>query len=73
MECSEDINENEMIYNVTLNDHGKVCNSCTMYIVLLIITSITLMCIGSVFIYFYWHTINICFNKLPYWVYKRVK
>ena len=31
-----------MIYNVILNDHGKVCNSCTIYIVLLIITSITL-------------------------------
>ena len=29
-ECSKDINENEMIYNVTLNDHGKVCKSCTI-------------------------------------------
>ena len=56
-ECSKDINGNEMIYNVTLNYHEKVCNPCTIYIVLLIITSITLMGIGSVYIYFYWHTI----------------
>ena len=41
-ECSEDINGNKRIYNVTLNDHKKVCNSCTIYIVLSIITSITL-------------------------------
>ena len=52
-ECIEDINGNEMIYNVTLNGHEKVCNSCTIYIVLLIISSITLMGIGSVYIYFY--------------------
>ena len=49
-ECSEDINGNEMIYNMTLNDHRKVCNSFTRYIVLLIITSVTLMSIGSVYI-----------------------
>ena len=55
-----------MIYNVTLNDHGKVCNSCTVYIVLLIITFITLICIGGVYIYFHWHTMKNCFNKLPY-------
>ena len=57
-ECSEDINENKMIYNGTLNDHGKVCNSFTIYIVLLTITSITLIRIGSVYIYFYWHKIK---------------
>ena len=28
-ECSEIIDENKMIYNETLNDHGKVCISCT--------------------------------------------
>ena len=27
-ECSKSINGNEMIYNATLNDHRKVCNSC---------------------------------------------
>ena len=36
-ECSENINGKEIIYNATLNDHGKVCNSCTIYIVLLFI------------------------------------
>ena len=65
-ECSEDINRNEMICNVTLHDHGKVCNSCTIYIALLIITFVILMSIDSVYIYFYWHTIKDCFNKLPY-------
>ena len=29
-ECSENIDENEMIYNKTLNDYGKVYNSCTI-------------------------------------------
>ena len=24
-DCSEDINGNDTIYNVTLNDHGRVC------------------------------------------------
>ena len=32
-----------MIYNVTLNDHGNVCNYRTIYTVLLIITFIILM------------------------------
>ena len=64
-ECSEDINGNEMIHNDTLNNHRKVCSSCTIYIVFLIITSITLMGIDVVFIYFYWHTIENCFNKVP--------
>ena len=36
-ERHENIDENEMIYNATLNDYGKVCNSCTVYIVLLVI------------------------------------
>ena len=65
-ECSEDINGNDMIYNVTLNDHEKVCNFCTIYIVLLIIVSITLMGIGSAYIHFYLYTIKNCFNKLLY-------
>ena len=33
-ECSEDINGNEIIYNVTLNDYEKACNSCIIYIAL---------------------------------------
>ena len=36
-ECSEDIKGNEVIHNVTLNDYEKVCNSCTIYLVLLVI------------------------------------
>ena len=52
-ECGEDVNGNETIYNVTLNDHRIVCNSCTTHIVLLIITSMTLMDIVSVYVYFY--------------------
>ena len=55
--CREDTNGNEMIYNVTLNDYGKVCNSCTTCMVLLIITFIILMGIVSVYMYFHWHKI----------------
>ena len=33
-ECSEDIDGNDMIYNATLNDHRRVCNTCAIYIVL---------------------------------------
>ena len=29
-----------MIHNGTLNDHKKVCNSCTIYIVLLVILAV---------------------------------
>ena len=48
-EYSEDTNGNEMIHNVNLNDHKKVCNSCTIYMVLLIITFIKIKWIGSVY------------------------
>ena len=65
-ECSQDINGNEIVYNTTLNDHGRVYKSCTIYMVLLIITFIIVMDIGSACIYFYLHTIKNCFNKLPY-------
>ena len=54
-ECSEDANGNEMIHNVTLNDHRKVCNSCTIYIVLLVIALLIIIGINSAFIYFHWH------------------
>ena len=36
-ECSENIDENEMIHNKTLNDYKNVCNSCTIYIVFFVI------------------------------------
>ena len=35
MRCGENIVENEMIYNYSLNDYGKIY-SCTVYIVLLV-------------------------------------
>ena len=54
--CSEDINGNEMIHNVTLYDHKKVCRSCSLCIVLLIIAFITIMIISSVCFHFYWYS-----------------
>ena len=45
-ECSKNIDENEMIYNETLNtissnDYKKVCDSCTLYIVLSVVFLVT--------------------------------
>ena len=60
-ECSKDIDGNEMLYNETLNAislNTKACNSCTIYIVLLVIFFITSISISSVFIYF-----QCCFKK----------
>ena len=53
-ECSQNINRNEIIFNVTLNDYGKVCKSCKIYIVPLIITFIIIIGFSSAFFYFYW-------------------
>ena len=55
--CSKNIDENEMIYNetlngITLNDYKKVCGSCTLYIVLLAVFLVTTTVISTVFIYF---------------------
>ena len=50
-ECNENIDGNEMIYN----DYGEVCNSCTIYIVLLVIFLIISMSISSAFINFHWY------------------
>ena len=36
-ECSEEIAGNKIIYDGTFNDYGNVYNSCTIYIVLLVI------------------------------------
>ena len=44
-----------MIYNKTLNDYGKIYNSCTLYIILLVIAFSIIIGIGSVYIYFYWY------------------
>ena len=53
--CSEDIDGNNMIHNVILNYYGRVYNSFTIYIVLLVIVFLT-MCIGGVFFYFFWYS-----------------
>ena len=63
---SEDISRNVTIYNATLYNYQKVCESCMLYIILLIITFIIIMCIGSIFQYFYWYPTKKLFNKLPY-------
>ena len=53
-ECSENIDENEMVYIGTLIDQGKVRGSCTLYTVLFTIFLVTDTIISSVFIYFHW-------------------
>ena len=45
-ECSDEIDGNKMIYNTTVNEN--VCNSCTIYIVLLVIAF--LIIIGYLFL-----------------------
>ena len=57
-ECSENIDENEMIYNKTMNAipfnvNAKVCNSCMIYIALFFIFLIISISISSAFIYFH--------------------
>ena len=54
-ECSENIDGNEMICNDTLNDYEKVCNSCTIYMVLFVIVFLIIVDISSAFIYFNWY------------------
>ena len=62
-ECSENIDGNEALYNETLNTillnkiplngYKKVCDSCTIYIVLFAVFLITRTAISTVFAYFY--------------------
>ena len=62
-ECSENIDENKMLYNETLNaillntiplnDYKKLRASCTIYIVLFAVFFITSTVISTGFIYFY--------------------
>ena len=59
-ECSENIYENEMLCYETLdiiplNVYKKMCNSCMVYIVLIVAFLITDICICCVLIYFYWY------------------
>ena len=58
-ECSrkfieESIDGNEMIYNGTVNDHGNVCDFCTVYIVLFVIANLIIIGISSAYFYFHW-------------------
>ena len=50
-ECSENIDENKMIYNETLNEN--VCNSCTVCIALLVIAFLIIIGISGTFVYFH--------------------
>ena len=46
---------NETLDVIPLNDFKKLCNSCTVYLVLFAVFFITSICISSVFIYFHWY------------------
>ena len=50
-ECSEDINGDEVVYNMTLNNYGKVCNSCAIYMVLLVLFFATTIAISDAFLF----------------------
>ena len=64
-ECSENIDGNKMIYNGTVNDYRNVCNSCTIYIILLVIFLIISISISSVFIHFHWYLKKAILNAIP--------
>ena len=55
-EYSENVDENEIIYNETLNVSlsDYKCGSCTLYIVLFVVFLVTSTVISTVFICFYW-------------------
>ena len=44
-----------MIYQETLNDYGKVCNLCTIYILLFAIVFLINIGISSAYLYFHWY------------------
>ena len=50
-ECSENIDENEIIHN----DYRNVCNSCTIYIALFVIAFLIIIGISSAYFYFHWY------------------
>ena len=58
-ECSENIDEIEMVYNYTLNDNKNLNESCeysfcTVYIILFIIAFLIIIGISSAFVHFHW-------------------
>ena len=44
-----------MIYNETLNDYGKVCNSGKIHIVLFVISFLLFIEISGEYFYFHWY------------------
>ena len=67
-ECSENIDENKMLYNDTfntillntipLNDCKKVCGSCTFYIILFSVFLVASTVISTAFICSCWYSEN---------------
>ena len=49
------MNENEVIYNETLNDCQKVCNYCTIYEPLFVIALLIIIGISNAYLYFHWY------------------
>ena len=60
--CSENIDENEMTVN---SDYEKLCNSCTLYIVLFVMFLIISISISSAFIFFSLVFKKIILNAIP--------
>ena len=53
-ECNKNIVENEII-SATLNDYESVYNSCTIYVVLPVISFLIIIGISSASMYFHWY------------------
>ena len=64
---------NWTVIEIPLNDCKKVCNFCTIYIVLFVIFHIISISINSVFIYFHWYlkksSTNTGFNSIETTIY----
>ena len=57
-ECCENIDRNELIYNRTVNNYGKIYNSYTVCIALFAIAFLIIIGIISTYFYFCVNTIN---------------
>ena len=67
--CSEDIDGNEMVCKATFCDSGiirKVCKSCMLYVIFLIIALMIIMGISIACFYFYWYMKGNYVNALSY-------
>ena len=51
-ECIVNIDENEMIYNGTVNEYGNICNYCTIHIILFVISFLIILAFIYLFILF---------------------